>query len=178
MRIPAIILTYSLFLCALPTAATAETTRWGSVAVGCVPDSSSIYNARFVANATTGEVTLAPGKTGQVHLICRIRRPFWDEIGPTRLAVTYKDGADGLMCMNLDSSVTVAFLKTPTGTGSPTTITSFTAANSGLNRSEHVHSFTADSSAPNDSYYWVRVTIGRSNTSCDVRAYGVRLFNP
>ncbi len=178
MRISAIALIYSLFLCALPTAASAETTRWGSVAAGCVPDSSAIYNARFVVNTTTGQVTFAAGKTGQIHLICRIRRPFWDEIPPVRLAVTYKDGADGLMCLNNDSSVAVAFMKTPTDAGSASTITSFTAANSGLSRSEHVHSFTGDTSPPNDAYYWIRVTLGRSNSSCDVRAFGVRLFNP
>jgi hypothetical protein len=80
--------------------------------------------------------------------------------------------------LNNDSSVSVAFMKTPTDTGTPSTITSFTAASSGLARSEHVHSFTADTSNKNDTYYWVRLTLGRSNTSCDVRAFGVRLFTP
>lgn len=159
----------------LHTTSHAETTVWSSPGAGCMSDPDSISNQRFVASATYGDVYFASGKTGTIDLACRVRFPV--TASPDRIALTFKDGANGGTCPNGTSSsyVSISYFRTSTdGSGSGATIANVTGPDSG-SRTEHISSFTQSGTA-DDDYFWIRVRLYRSDTDCDVRVYGARLF--
>jgi len=148
---------------------------WSTPAAGCVPDSTSITNQRYVSNAV-GAVLHRPGNLDLITLNCPITGFHGSGDGPNRMTMTYRDSTSTL---DTAAFVRATLTRTPKATGaSPTPIATLSsetppAPQTITTASTPVFTHTFDFE---NNFYFVRVELDRRTTSQIVIVFGVYLY--
>lgn len=148
---------------------------WGSVAAGCVPDSTTTANALISSSANFGTVTFASGKSGHILLICPVQSLVADLTNyPTKyLGVRFYDSnnTSSPFC-----SVSAYLFRTgqQSETGSTVATLSDSSSYTGTHetRATFTHTFAFDG-----YYYWVEIDLYRPSgtAACNPIAVGALL---
>ncbi len=140
---------------------------WTVPATGCILDSRSTSLANNYTQE--GSVSFASGQTGTIYLSCPI--PPFDP------GVTYCQASLGLTAFSNLTQGVGAWLDwtSITGpTGANTIVNVYSTHNISAGEDDATFTTQLDFSS---KYYWVNVALTRSDTSHNLKFWGVRLYN-
>jgi hypothetical protein len=162
----------ALLMILIGSAPALAATYWSSIATGCAPDSTSITKNRYRFSSDNA-VLHQTGNVDAIALICNIS-PNPGATLPTKLSLTYRDSTGS----NAAAQAVAELVRVKRSDGNPTVTAALSSDGfvaTALNKATSApfaHQLNFES-----FYYFVRLTLDRTTTAQDVKAFGVALEN-